>query len=96
MAPAIANVPLVMARNPSALAPSTRNAPAPGVKVRMLALDVPLLIVTPVSDFRLVAPVPAQVLEAAPVNVMETCDAFPFWLKSIVPLLVRLPPMERV
>ena len=55
---------------------------------------VPLLMVTPVRDFRLVTPPPAQVLLAAPVKVILTCEAFPAWLKFIVPLLVRLPPME--
>src|ERR1043166_7829704 len=39
---------------------------------------------------------PLQVALAAPVNVMATCEVFPFWLKSITLLLMRLPPMERL
>ena len=36
---------------------------------------------------------PPQVFEAAPVKVMATPAV---WLKLIVPLLARLPPMDRV
>src|SRR5438128_2048334 len=70
--------------------------PADGVKVSVDAFEVPLLIVTPVTDLRLALAEAAAVQELleAPVKVTATCEVLPLWLKSIVPLLARLPPIE--
>ena len=45
--PAISNVPLVIARKPVLVEPSTVNKPKPGVKVSTEALEEPLLMLTP-------------------------------------------------
>src|SRR5258705_14004648 len=60
----------------------------------MLADDVPLLRVK-VLMF-VVAPVPPKVLFVAPVKVMPAAAALGLVLKFNVPLLVRLPPTDRI
>ena len=56
----------------------TVNVPIPGVNSRVEALEVPLLRVTPVTAFRLVLPLPVQLVLLAPVKVMATCEVFAF------------------
>ena len=76
--PSIKKVPLLMPRKPAVFAPSTVNVPIPGVNSRVEALEVPLLRVTPVTAFRLVLPLPVQLVLLAPVKVMATCEVFAF------------------
>ena len=89
------SVPLVNVRKaigvPSVVVPCTLKFV--GFNSRMLALDVPLLIVNVLMS--VVAPEPPKVLLVAPVNVMPAAAVLAFVLKSSVPLLVKLPPSER-
>ena len=89
---AILNVPFVIVRNPTALAPSTVSVP-PGVNVNTGVLLVPLLRVTPAVCLRSVvlAPPRVKVASVAPVKVMPAPAVLALVLKSIVPLLVRSP-----
>src|SRR6186997_1686788 len=94
-APLILNVPLAIVRKPSVLAPCTVTVP-PGKKSSTGVALVPLLTVTPPADFRLRIEVLPKAALVAPVKVMPTCEVSAFWLKFIVPKLLRLPPTDSV
>ena len=92
--PIILKVPLVIVRNPTVFAPKTVCVPlAPGIKFKSVALLVPLFKVTPLVCCRSVsvAPLQSKLASVAPVNVMRAPAVPAFVLKSIVPLLVKLP-----
>ncbi len=93
--PEILNVPLVNVKKaigvPSVVVPCTVKFDV--FNSRVLALDVPLLMV--IVRMSVVAPVPLNVLLAAPVKVMLAPAVLALVLKSSTPLLVKSVPIER-
>ena len=95
--PFILKVPLVIERKPAVFRPNTVCVPlAPGVKFNSVVLLIPLFNVTPLVCCRSVsaAPLQSKLASAAPVNVMRAPAVLALVLKSIVPLLVKLPPID--